>query len=76
MTPTDAQRRLLAVLDAAGGRWVHLKWLDRTPLLDADDFPTVPSLIENGWADYRVRSVRITQAGTAALLMGERQARA
>lgn len=67
MKPTAAQSRVLAVLERTGGQWVHVKWLDSTPLLHEDDFPTLPSLIENGWVDHRLRSVQITPAGLKAL---------
>jgi len=67
MNPTQAQARVLTVLEGARGRWVPMRWLDTTPLLHEDDFPVVPSLIENGWAHHKLRSVQITQAGVAAL---------
>jgi hypothetical protein len=44
-----------------------MRWLDTTPLLHDDDFPVIPSLIENGWAQHKLRSVQITRAGMAAL---------
>lgn len=44
-----------------------MKWLDSTHLLHEDDFPVVPSLIENGWAQHRLREVQITTAGSIAL---------
>lgn len=67
MKPTPAQRRVLSVLEDAGGRWVHMKWLDSTHLLQEDDFPVVPSLIENGWVQHRLREVQITIAGSTVL---------
>jgi hypothetical protein len=67
MKPTQAQKRLLKVLLDEGGRWVHMSWLDSTPMLHEDDFPVVPSLIENGWAAHKVRSIQITPEGVAAL---------
>jgi hypothetical protein len=67
MIPTQAQKRVLGVLEGARGRWVPMRWLDSTPLLQEDDFPVVPSLIENGWADHRLRSLQITRTGVAAL---------
>ena len=67
MKPTAAQRRVLSVLEDAKGRWVHMRWLDSTHLLHEDDFPVVPSLIENGWVSHRLLEVQITQRGLAAL---------
>ena len=67
MNPTQAQRRLLTVLENARGRWVPMRWLDTTPLLHEDDFPVIPSLVENGWAAHKLRSIQITAAGVAAL---------
>jgi len=76
MNLTDAQERVLALLSSIGGDWAHLRWLDNTPLLQEDDFITVPSLIENGWADYRLRSIRITESGLSVLARAKDPARA
>jgi hypothetical protein len=67
MTPSDAQRRVLQLLDNANGQWVHMRWLDSTPSLHEDDFPVVPSLLENGWAAHRSRQVQITPEGSRVL---------
>lgn len=67
MKPTRAQKRVLKVLLKERG-WVHLSWLDSTPMLREDDFPVVPSLIENGWATHKLRSVQITPEGLEVLL--------
>ena len=72
MRPTDAQRRVLSLLAALRGDWARLAWLDHTPALRPDDIVTVPSLIENGWAEYGLRAVRITAAGCATLEEAER----
>jgi len=70
MKPTWAQKRVLKVLLNERG-WVHMSWLDSTPMLHEDDFPVVPSLIENGWAAHKVRSIQITAEGVEALLTRE-----
>ncbi|MDX6805289.1 hypothetical protein [Terrihabitans rhizophilus] len=44
-----------------------MRWLDSTPLLQVDDFPVIPSLIENGWAAHKLRSLQITIEGIKAL---------
>ena len=67
MNPTPAQRRILTILRNARGRWVPMRWLDSTTLLLEDDFPVIPSLIENGWARHKLRSVQITPEGVEAL---------
>ena len=67
MSPTQSQCRVLTVLEGARGRWVPMRWLDTTPLLQVDDFPVVPSLIENGWAAHKLRAVQITREGVQAL---------
>ena len=61
---TGAQRRILEYL-SIDGRWVSLKELDEA--LRADDFVAVPSLIERGLIEHRVRmgTVRITAQGKA-----------
>ncbi len=66
-TPTRAQEQILEILLGTGGRWVPLRWLDSTPMLHEDDFPVVPSLIENGWAAYIRKSIQITPEGVAAM---------
>jgi hypothetical protein len=71
MNPTPAQSRVLTILQNSGGRWVSMRWLDSTPLLFEDDFPVVPSLIENGWAEHKLRSIQITAEGLAALERAE-----
>jgi hypothetical protein len=75
MYPTQAQGRVLSVLDGARGQWVPMRWLDTTPLLHEDDFPVVPSLIENGWAQHRLRAVQITESGLTALKAARRATR-
>ncbi|MFC5067653.1 hypothetical protein [Flaviflagellibacter deserti] len=67
MNPTPEQGRILTILQRANGRWVSMRWLDTTPLLFEDDFPVVPSLIENGWAQHKLRSIQITPEGIEAL---------
>lgn len=70
MNPTPEQTRILTILQNARGRWVSMRWLDTTPLLFEDDFPVVPSLIENGWAEHKLRSIQITAEGVEALERG------
>jgi hypothetical protein len=53
-----------------------MRWLDSTPLLQVDDFPVVPSLVENGWAAHKLRSLQITAAGVQALDAMRKAARA
>ena len=75
MIPTQAQARVLGVLEGARGRWVPMRWLDTTSLLHEDDFPVVPSLVENGWADHRLRALQITRKGAAVLHEVRRESR-
>ncbi len=67
MNPTPEQARILTILQNSRGRWISMRWLDSTPLLFEDDFPVVPSLIENGWAQHKLRSLQITPEGVEAL---------